>query len=167
MLCYDFLGGTMTLLAVLRFPKVDTWYHDLSFTMWAWAKSQANPHSSKQDTQPIVLLISKQTTPYRTGGGTCCPGCHLLRFGPYQIGAPLAMTVLTISTIPTIAQTTTSILTRPNHISTDGIPNSHKRHKPNSTSQRIDDLHDTHDCKAKQYHRDTYPNAKGISRYLI
>jgi hypothetical protein len=43
-----------------------------SCTMWAWAKSQAISHSSEQDTQLIVLLISKQATPYRTRGGTCC-----------------------------------------------------------------------------------------------
>jgi hypothetical protein len=41
------------------------------------------------------------------------------------------MTVLTISTIPTIAQTIASILTRSPHISTDGIP----QHSHKETSQ--------------------------------
>jgi hypothetical protein len=45
-----------------------------SCTMWAWAKSQAISHSSEQDTQPIVFLISKQAAPYQKRGGTCCPG---------------------------------------------------------------------------------------------
>jgi hypothetical protein len=70
--------------------RVDTWYHGLacsakvswgrytyhdpSCTRWAWVKSQANPHSSEQDTQPVVFLISKQAAPYWTRGGTCCPG---------------------------------------------------------------------------------------------
>jgi hypothetical protein len=46
---------------------------DSSCTMWAWEKSQAIFYSSEQDTRPIVFLISKQATPYRTHGGTCCP----------------------------------------------------------------------------------------------
>jgi hypothetical protein len=53
---------------------VDTRYHGPSCTMWAWAKSEANSHSSEQHTQTIEFLISKQATPYRTHGGTCCPG---------------------------------------------------------------------------------------------
>jgi hypothetical protein len=31
-------------------------------------------HSTEHDTQPIAYLISKQAVPYRTHGGTCCPG---------------------------------------------------------------------------------------------
>jgi hypothetical protein len=56
------------------------------------------------------------------------------------------MTVLTISTIPTIAQTTASILTWSTHISTDGRPQHSQRRKPHSTSQRMKDLHDSQDC---------------------
>jgi hypothetical protein len=44
-----------------------------SCTMWAWVNHHAISHSSEQDTQPIVFLISKQAAPYRTCGGTCCP----------------------------------------------------------------------------------------------
>jgi hypothetical protein len=44
-----------------------------SCTMLARVKSHANPHSSEQDTQPIVFPISKQAAPYQTRGGTCCP----------------------------------------------------------------------------------------------
>jgi hypothetical protein len=36
-------------------------------------KSDANPHSTEQDTQPIAFLISRQVVPYRTSGGTCYP----------------------------------------------------------------------------------------------
>jgi hypothetical protein len=43
---------------------------------------QESPHSTEHDTQPIAHLISKQVVPYRTRGGTCCPGGLLLRFGP-------------------------------------------------------------------------------------
>jgi hypothetical protein len=31
------------------------------------------PHSTKQDTQHIAFLISKQSSPYQTCGGTSCP----------------------------------------------------------------------------------------------
>jgi hypothetical protein len=34
----------------------------------------ANPHSTEQDTQSIVFLISNQVVPYQTHGSTCCPG---------------------------------------------------------------------------------------------
>jgi hypothetical protein len=47
-----------------------------SCTMWFTqiTKYGANPHSTKQDTLPIVFLISRQAVPYWTCGGTCCPG---------------------------------------------------------------------------------------------
>jgi hypothetical protein len=38
-----------------------------------WVNHHANYHSSEQDTHPIVFLISKQTAPYQTRGGTYCP----------------------------------------------------------------------------------------------
>jgi hypothetical protein len=58
--------------------------------------------------------------------------------------------VLTISTIPTIAQTTTSILTRSTHISMDGRP----QHSHNDTSQtqhhnEWKDLYNSQDCMTK------------------
>jgi hypothetical protein len=74
MLCYSFPARY-----AVPWPRsgkvswVDTRYHGPSCTMWAWAKSQANPYSSKKDTLPIVFLINKQAAPYRTCGGTCCP----------------------------------------------------------------------------------------------
>jgi hypothetical protein len=56
-----------------KVSQVDMRYHDPSCTVWAWAKSQANPHSSKQDMLHIVFLISKQIIPYRTRDVTCYP----------------------------------------------------------------------------------------------
>jgi hypothetical protein len=44
------------------------------YTMWAWVKSQVISHSSEQDTQLIVFLISKQAISYRIRCGTCCSG---------------------------------------------------------------------------------------------
>jgi hypothetical protein len=72
------------------------------------------PHTTEQDSQSTTSLISKQVIPYRTCGGTCYAGVstpktrslvdssmtnHITWWNP------------TVSTIPTHAQTTASILT--------------------------------------------------------
>jgi hypothetical protein len=36
-------------------------------------KLRVIPHPSKQDTLPIVFLITKQAVPYQARGGTYCP----------------------------------------------------------------------------------------------
>jgi hypothetical protein len=88
MLCYGF-PHKVAPLVVLRFPAQS----DPFCTMWfrrftknvtkTGHKDRSHPHSTEHDTQPIAYLISKQVVPYRTCGGTCCPGgCLLLRFGP-------------------------------------------------------------------------------------
>jgi hypothetical protein len=86
----------------------------------SWVNHDANSHSSEEDTQPIVFLISKQDAPYQTCGGMCCPGVYSKDSVLRRFEQPHAMTVLTNSTIPIFAQTKTSVLTRSNHISTDG-----------------------------------------------
>jgi DNA gyrase inhibitor GyrI len=71
-------------------------------------------HSSEQDTLSSTSLISKQVVPYRTQGGTCCLGVSTHKARSL---ADSSMTIHntwwnpTISTIPTHAQTTVSILT--------------------------------------------------------
>jgi hypothetical protein len=60
MLCYVF--PTKALLAVLRIPDKGP-----SCTMWVRRFTKiyhANPHSTEQDTLPIVFLINKQVVPY-------------------------------------------------------------------------------------------------------
>jgi hypothetical protein len=67
-------------LAVLRFPTQNI----PSCTMWfrQFTKNVTKtdhkvwcyPHSTDHDTHPTAYLISKQVIPYRTRGGTCCPG---------------------------------------------------------------------------------------------
>jgi hypothetical protein len=37
-------------------------------------KEGSHPHSTEHNTQPTTYLISKQAVPYRTRGGSCCPG---------------------------------------------------------------------------------------------
>jgi hypothetical protein len=52
-------------------PSCTMWFRQFTKTdhiVWC------HPHSTEHDTHPIVFLISKQVVPYRTRGGTCCPG---------------------------------------------------------------------------------------------
>jgi hypothetical protein len=67
---------------------------------------------------PTTSLISKHAIPYRTCGGTCCPGVSTPKI---QSLANLSITIHftwripTVSTIPTHAQTTASNLTTVSH----------------------------------------------------
>jgi hypothetical protein len=100
--------------AMLRFPRV------IRGTMTPLApcgpRRVTMPifHSSEQGTLPTSSLISKQVVPYRTCGGICCPGVYTPKIRSL---ADSSMTIHniwrnpTISTIPTHAQTTASILT--------------------------------------------------------
>jgi hypothetical protein len=61
-------------IAMLRFPRV------VCGTTTPLAPCEPRrvntpiSHSSEQDTLPTTFIISKQTIPYRTRGGTYCPG---------------------------------------------------------------------------------------------
>jgi hypothetical protein len=71
-------------------------------------------YTPEQDSQPTTSLISKQAISYRTHGDTCCPGVSTPKTWPL---ADSSVTIHStwrnpsISTIPTHAQITTSILT--------------------------------------------------------
>jgi hypothetical protein len=116
-------------------------------------------------TQSITFLISKHVTPYRTCDGTCYPGVstpqiqslanssttchddinhlhHSNHGSNYNIDPHMAKSHLDGSKITTLSQ----------------------RHEPNSTSQKMEDLHDTHDCRVKQIYPDIIPNPKGIQQ---
>jgi hypothetical protein len=101
-------------------------------------------HSTEQDTQPIVFLISRQAVPYWTHGGTCCPS-------------------MSTPKIRSLADSSTTCHDSINHLHHSNrcsnyiidphTVNSHldgwktttlsQRHKPNSTSQRMEDLYDS------------------------
>jgi hypothetical protein len=72
------------------------------------------PHTTEQDSLPTASLISRQVVSYRTRGNTCCPGVSTPKTWSL---VDLSMTSHTtrqnptVPTIPTHAQTTTSILT--------------------------------------------------------
>jgi hypothetical protein len=73
-----------------------------------------NSHSFEQDTLLTASLISKQVVPYRTRGGTCClrvstPMTQSL--ADSSMTYHLTRQIPTVSTIPNLAQTTTSNLT--------------------------------------------------------
>jgi hypothetical protein len=71
-------------------------------------------HSSEQGTLPTASLISKQAVPYRTCGGTCCPGVSTpmtQSLVDSSMTKHITSQIPTISTIPNLAQTTASNLT--------------------------------------------------------
>jgi hypothetical protein len=128
-------------------------------------KHQANSHSSEQHTQPIVFLIRRQAGPYRTHGGTCCP----------RVSTPKIQSLTYSSTVCHDGM---------NHLHHSNLCSNHnidphtikshldgweattllQRHKPNSISQRMEDLYDTHDYRAKQIYPNTILNPKGMKR---
>jgi hypothetical protein len=110
----------------------------------------AIPHSTKQDTLPIVFLISKQVVLYWTRYCTYCP----------RVSTPK---IWSLADLSTTCHDNINHLHHFNHCSNHNIDphtvKSHldgwktttlsQRHKPNSTSQRMEDLYDTDDCMAK------------------
>jgi hypothetical protein len=109
MLCYSF-PDLESLPIVLRF------FHDLSpsCTLWIRPHSASSPHTIEQGSQPTTSLISTQVVPFQKCGGTYCP---IVSTPKTQSLADSSMTIHntlwdpTVSTIPTLAQTTTSNLT--------------------------------------------------------
>jgi hypothetical protein len=101
-------------------------------------KNDVNPHSTKQNTQLISFLISKQAIPYQTRGGTCCPAVSTHK-------------IWSLADSSTTCHDGINHLHHSNHCSNHSIDphtvNSHldewkvttlsQRHKPNSTSQRM------------------------------
>jgi hypothetical protein len=106
-----------------------------SYTMWfrqftkyvtkTGHKEWGHPHSTEHDTQPIAHLISKQAVPYRTSGGTYCPGVSTPKIRSL---ADLSMTNHitrrnpTVSTIPTLLKPHDRSSPWSNHISRDRRP---------------------------------------------
>jgi hypothetical protein len=78
MLCYRFLHK----VAPAYSAKVSrTKWPLLHHVVQMGHTDRSHPNSTEHDTQHIAYLISKQAVPYRTRGGTYCPGGLLLRFG--------------------------------------------------------------------------------------
>jgi hypothetical protein len=69
MLCYSFPWPRVP----ASNAKVSSWLEPLLHLVDK-IMSYVFPHTTEQDSQPIVALISKQVIPYQTRGDTCCPG---------------------------------------------------------------------------------------------
>jgi hypothetical protein len=71
------------------------------------------PHTSEKDSQHTISLISKQVISYQTRGGTCCPRVSTPKtwsLAYSSMTSHITWRIPTVSTIPTNAQTTASIL---------------------------------------------------------
>jgi hypothetical protein len=120
MSCFPTVSWQTAPLALMRFPThsgplCTMWFRQFTQNVTNTDhKDRSHPHSTEHDTQPIAYLISKQAVPYWTHGGTCCPRVSTPMTRSL---ANLSMTnhitwwILTASTIPNLAQTTTSNLT--------------------------------------------------------
>jgi hypothetical protein len=131
-------------------PSCIMWFRQVAkYDEGQVTKYDTIPHSTEHDTQPIAYLISKQVVPYRTHGGTCCPG----------VSTPQ---IWSLADSSTTCHDGINHLHHSNHCSNHSIDPHHgqltsrrmedhlsQRHKSNSTSQRMKDLHDTHDCMTK------------------
>jgi hypothetical protein len=152
MSCFAIVPDKWSPLAVLRFPT----QNDPSCTMWFRQftknvtktdhKVWCHPHSTEHDTQPIAYPISKQAIPYRTCGGTCCPGGSTPKI---RLLVDSSMTnhitwrSPTVSTIPSLLKPQHRSSPQSNHITKDGKTCQTQHHKG------WKDLYDTHDYMAK------------------
>jgi hypothetical protein len=115
-------------------------------------KDMNHPYSTEHGTQSIAYLISKQAVPYRTRGGTCCPGGSTPKI---RCLADSSMTSHITWRNPNrlhhynLAQTTTSILTRINSHLNRWETISHKDTSQTQYPKGWKDLCDSHDCRAK------------------
>jgi hypothetical protein len=106
MLCYNFHLPRVPVCSA----NVSSWLEPLLHLVHQ-ITSYVFPHTTKQDSLPTASLISRQAVPYRTRGGTCCPGV----FTP-KTRSSVGLSHITwqnpaVSTITTHVQTTASILT--------------------------------------------------------
>jgi hypothetical protein len=93
--------------------KVSSWLEPLLHLV-VQITSYVFPYTAKQDSQPTAFLISKQAISYQTRGSTCGPVVSTPKtrsLADLSTTNDITWQKPTISTIPTHAQTTTSILT--------------------------------------------------------
>jgi hypothetical protein len=158
MLCYGF-PHKVAPLAVLRFlaqsgPFCTMWFRQFTKNVTKTGHTdRSHPHSIEHDTQPIAYLISKQAVPYRTRGGTCCPGVSTpkIRFlANSSMTSHISWRNPTVFTIPTLLKSQHRSSPWSSHITRDGRPNTHKDTSQPQHHIRWKDLYDTHDYRAKQ-----------------
>jgi hypothetical protein len=120
MSCFATISWQMAPLAVLKFPAhsgpiCTMWFRQFTQNVTKTEhKDRIHPHSIEHDTRPISYLISKQAVPYRTHGGTYCPGVSTpmtQSLADSNMTKHITWRIPAITTIPNLAQTTTSNLT--------------------------------------------------------
>jgi hypothetical protein len=144
MSCFATVSWHTAPLVVLRFPTQSGPFCTMWFRQFTQNATKtdhtdrSHPHSTGHDTQPIAYLISKQAIPYKTLGGTCCPGVSTPKIWSL---VDLSMTRHitwwnpTISTIPTLLKSRHGSSPWSNQILTDGRPPLTKTQaKPNITN---------------------------------
>jgi hypothetical protein len=118
-------------LKVLRFPAQNgpfctTWFMQFTKNVTKTDhKEWCHPHSTEHDTQSTTYLISKQVVPYRTHGGTCCPGVSTPKIQSLPDSSMtnhITWWNPTVSTIPTLLKPQHRSSPRSNHIAMDGRP---------------------------------------------
>jgi hypothetical protein len=93
--------------------KISSWFEPLLHLM-DHITSCAFLHTAEQDSQPTTSLIGKQSVPYQTCGSTCCSGVYTPKtrsLADSSLTNHITQQNPSVSTIPTHAQTTVSILT--------------------------------------------------------
>jgi hypothetical protein len=130
MLCYRF-PHKVAPLAVLRFPAQSgpfctMWFRQFTKNVTKMGHTdRSHPHSTEHDTQPMAYLISKQAVPYRTRGGTYCPGVSTPKTRSLvdsSMTSHITWWNPTVSIIPTLLKPQHRFSLGSIHISTDGRP---------------------------------------------
>jgi hypothetical protein len=88
-------------------------------------KEGSHPHSTEHNTQPTTYLISKQAVPYRTCGGSCCPGGstpNIRSLADSSMTNHITWRNPTVSTLPSLLKPQHRSSPWSNHISMHGRP---------------------------------------------
>jgi hypothetical protein len=104
--------------------KVSSWLEPLLYLV-DQITSCVFPHTSKQDSQHVAVLISKQAVSYRTCGDTCCPGVSTPKtrcLAYLSITNHISWRNATVSTILTLLKSQHRSSPLSPHIMKDGRP---------------------------------------------
>jgi hypothetical protein len=148
MSCFATGYWQMAPLVVLRFPAQSgpfctMWFRQFTQNVTKTGhKDWSHPHSTEHDTWPIAHLISKQSVPYRTCGGTCCPGVSTPKIRSLADSSMVGHITLRNPTISTFQPCSNHNIDSHHGQITSWRMCDHRsqRHKPNSTSQRMERL---------------------------
>jgi hypothetical protein len=145
MLCYSFPWPWVPACSAKVFSYLEPLLHLMDHITFC-----VFPHTTEQDSQPTTVLISKQVVPYQTCGGNCCLGMSTPKTRSLVDSSMInhiTWRISTISSIPILTQTTTSILSTVNsHLdrrktNTLNINTSQTQHHKDGRLARLSRLH--------------------------